>query len=510
MTAGFGDVFRCLNAFITMSELGPTHQDALARAGVEAELQRMTDRNAAQAAQSGGMEIVMARDQSALGALHRRDTTYAWYVTFVMCLCFTCSYMDRSILPLLVGPLERSLGLTDTTISLLQGAAFAVFYALFGLPLARVADNGNRRNLILAGVIAWSVATIGCGLARTIPELFLGRICVAIGEAVLAPAAVSIISDYFSAGFRARSLSIYSMGTYFGGGLALELGGTLLRVMGAKSALMTPIGPLESWRIVFITLGLSGVLLIPLLLGVKEPQRLNESGGAAGEQHTLREVLAEFGRKRAALFTCIIGFATIALGGQSLQTWAPTLFVRMHGWNLGGAGQRLGVFTLVLGPLGAIVGAVLAERLERAGRTDGKLVVGVISASGCVVMALMAAAPSEAMAFVGVVGMVFIVAFNFGIVQATMAELLPNRMRAIAAACYIASSNLLGLTLGPLMVGLLTEKVFHDPHMIAVSIRIVSPIAFLVAATILFSGRKAYRDAVKGPAEPALAPFRVA
>jgi MFS family permease len=204
----------------------------------------------------------------AVAPLQKQNSAYAWWACAILCLCFTFSYMDRAVLPLLVGPLEKSLGLTDTTIGLLQGAAFAVFYALFGFPLARIADNGHRRNLIMVGVAVWCAATIGCGLARDVPQLFLGRICVAIGEAVLQPAAVSILSDYFSPRYRTRALSVYSMGVYFGGGLALGLGGTLIRAIGPAGGLLPPLGHLETWRMVFVVLGASGFVLLPLLLGL--------------------------------------------------------------------------------------------------------------------------------------------------------------------------------------------------------------------------------------------------
>ena len=425
-----------------------------------------------------------------------RDSGYAWYVAAVMCLGFCISYMDRSVLPLLVAPLERSMKLNDTGVSLLQGAAFGIFYALFGFPLARLADRANRRNLILIAVLVWSAATVACGLARTVPQLFAARICVAIGEAVLAPAAVSIIADYFSPSLRNRALSIYSMGVFFGGGLSLGLGGTLLRSLGPHGVTATPIGPLDSWRIVFIALGLGGLVLVPLLLAVREPARLAEHGGADDGPASLQEVARVFSRKRAALLAVIVGFAGLALGAQTLQAWAPTMFVRLHHWNVGSAGQRFGVFTFVLGPLGALTGAFLADALERAGRADGKLLVGLLSSVFCVGVSILATLPLEPVAFFGVVSLQFFVAFNFGLVQAALAELLPNRMRALGSACYVATTNLVTATLGPLIVGLLNDRVFHDPNMVAVSIRWVSPAAFVLAGLVLAFGLRSYRSSV--------------
>ncbi len=190
------------------------------------------------------------------GPPHAQDTVYAWYVSFVMAASFAFSYMDRSILPLLVGPLEHSLHLTDTTFSLLsRGRLRCLLCAFRHSPLARVIDNGHRRNLILVGVVVWSLATAGCGLARTIPELFLGRIVVAIGEAVLAPAAVSILADYFSPRLR-DPLPKY----LFNGGLhrrrpVTEPGRHPVARTAQGGGRPTPFGVLENWRIVFLVLG---------------------------------------------------------------------------------------------------------------------------------------------------------------------------------------------------------------------------------------------------------------
>ncbi|MDR6530199.1 MFS family permease [Caulobacter rhizosphaerae] len=438
----------------------------------------------------------MTKQATGDAAPPRQDSPYGWWVCAVLCLCFTFSYMDRAVVPLLVGPLQKAFGLSDTGIGLLQGLAFAVFYALFGFPLARVADNGHRRNLILAGLVVWCLATVGCGLARTTPQLFAGRILVAIGEAVLMPAAVSILSDYFSTKARTRALSLYSMGVYFGGGLALALGGALMRAVGPRGAVLWGFGHLETWRLVFVVLGLAGLALVPLLLSVREPVRLSDSGGKALGASSLAELAAEFSRKRGALLAVVLGFATLALGGTTFQAWAPTLFVRQHGWAISHAGQALGLFTIVLGPAGAIVGALLAERLAKAGHSDSKLRVGLLSAGGCCVAGLLATAPWVKVAFSAIVCMQFLIGFNFGLVQASLAELLPNRMRAVASACFVAASNLLAATLGPLLVGVLNDRVFHDPMMIATSIRIVAPSAFALAGVVLMLGLRPYRQAL--------------
>jgi MFS family permease len=346
----------------------------------------------------------------------RDGGAYAWYACLVMMLLLAISYMDRSVLALLVVPIEITFGVRDTTMGLLQGAAFAVVYVLFAFPLARLADRGNRRNLIVYGVIAWCAATICCGLARSVPQLFVARMLVAAGEAVLMPAAVSILSDYFGPKSRARALSVYSIGLYLGSGLAMGGGGALMKAFGPTGAALPVVGALESWRLVFILLGVVGLLIVAPLLGVREPPRVGDNGHSAEGALPVKEMRREFARIRTAILGTIIGFALISLGATTINAWGATLFLRSHGWSIGNAGLRLGALTLILGPLGAITGGVVADRLAKRGRIDAKPFVGMLSASGCVVAALVLTLPSTALALIGIGLANYLIGFNFGIV----------------------------------------------------------------------------------------------
>jgi MFS family permease len=429
----------------------------------------------------------------------RRDGgRFAWYVCLVLMLLLAISYMDRSVLALLVAPIETAFSVRDTTMGLLQGAAFAVVYVLFAFPLARLADRGNRRNLIVYGVIFWCGATICCGLAQSIHQLFLARMSVAAGEAVLMPAAVSILSDYFGPKSRARALSVYSIGLYLGSGLAMGGGGALMKVLGPAGAAVPMMGVLASWRIVFIVMGLVGLFVVPLLMGVREPQRLGDDGHSAEATLPFKQMMRELKTKRAAVFGTIIGFALISLGATTINAWGATLFLRTHGWTIGDAGLRLGAVTLVFGPLGAISGGVAADWLAKRGRVDAKPFVGMLSASGCVAGALVLTLQSTLIAIIGVGLVNYLIGFNFGIVQAGLADLLPNRMRAVISALYIATTNIFAATLGPLLVGILNDRVFRDPAEIAISLRVVAPSAFLLAALTLWLVLPAYRLALAG------------
>jgi MFS family permease len=245
-------------------------------------------------------------------------------------------------------------------------------------------------------------------------------------------------------------------------------------------------------------MGLVGLLVVLLLIGVREPRRLGDDGHSAEATLPFKHMMLELKAKRTAVFGTIIGFALIALGATTINAWGATLFLRTHGWSIGNAGLRLGALTLVFGPLGAITGGVAADWLAKRGRVDAKPFVGVVSASGCVVGALVLTLQSTMIALIGVGLVNYLIGFNFGIVQASLADLLPNRMRAVISALYIATTNIFAATLGPLLVGILNDHVFREPAQIAMSLRAVAPSAFLLAALTLWYVLPAYRRAL-GP-----------
>ena len=141
---------------------------------------------------------------------------YAWYVVAVLMFAYMVAFVDRQILSLLVQPIKRDLGVTDTQIGLLAGFAFAIFYSVLGVPIARLADRTNRKTLITVGVVLWSVMTAACGLTKTYWQLFLMRVGVGVGEATLSPAAYSMMADYFPPKKLARAIGVYAMGLIHG------------------------------------------------------------------------------------------------------------------------------------------------------------------------------------------------------------------------------------------------------------------------------------------------------
>src|SRR5688572_3708838 len=212
--------------------------------------------------------------------------TYSWYVVGVLTVTYTVSFIDRQIMALMIEPIRRDLGITDTQVSLLIGLAFAVFYTLLGVPIARLADRYSRRAIIAAGITVWCLMTAACGLARNYAQLFLARVGVGVGEAALSPSALSMLSDYFPKETRGRAIAVYNTGISLGTGLAMIVGGQVIaHVMAAPPVRVPGIGELFSWQTVFLVVGLPGLVMAALMATVKEPSRRERLRTADGNSY---------------------------------------------------------------------------------------------------------------------------------------------------------------------------------------------------------------------------------
>ena len=198
----------------------------------------------------------------------------AWYAVAVLVLAFVFSFVDRIVIALLVEPIKADLGISDFGIGLLQGFAFALFYALLGIPIGRLSDRVSRRGIIATGIAIWSLMTAACGLARSFFGLFLARVGVGVGEATLSPAAYSMISDYFPREQLGRALGVYQSGALLGAGIAFLVGGAAVQMLSVYDGQVLPVlGEVRMWQLAFFVVGLPGLLVALLMLTVKEPAR---------------------------------------------------------------------------------------------------------------------------------------------------------------------------------------------------------------------------------------------
>jgi len=382
---------------------------------------------------------------------------YAWYVVSVLMIIYVFSFIDRQILSLLVEPIKKDLGVSDTQVGLLGGFTFAVFYTFFGIPLGRVADRRSRRGLIAIGLIFWSIMTAGCGLAQKFWHLVLFRMGVGVGEATLSPAAYSLITDYFPPRRLSLAISVYSMGIYIGSGLALIFGGLIIKYsMTAEGMALPLLGELRGWQLVFLAVGLPGIPIAALLATIREPIRRGV------KKHVETPELVSYLRDNAAAFTLhSLGFSLIALVGYAFMYWVPTFFIRTHGWTPMQAAQGFGLSILVFGSLGIIFGGYIADRLRQRGLIDGNirtcLAVALLAVPLGVAAPLM---PTATLALVLLCAVNFVLAMASGTAPAVIQQMMPGAMRGQASAIYLFIVNLVAMGIGPVSVGFLNDRLF--------------------------------------------------
>src|SRR6266404_2162775 len=422
----------------------------------------------------------------------------AWYACAVLFLGLTLAFMDRAIISLFIIPIQRDLHLSDTQISLLVGFAFAVFYALFGLPVARWIDGGRRKTIAAMGVAVWSVASSSCGLATNFWQLFLGRVGIGAGEASVTPAGVSLLADLFPPSRRGVAMGVFYAGIFAGSGCALILGGSLWHSLGDRQILLPLAGPLHSWQVILILVGALGLLVAPLTMTIREPQRLDGGRRAVTGNVPLAAVFQYYKTHAGTLVGHNVGFCLLNFTLYAGVAWFPTLLVRTQGWTIAQAGATAGLMTLVLGPISTAAGGTLVDALARGGRTDGKLLVSIGAAGMCALAsAMIALNPTPGMIVVALGFLLFFGNSTLPLAPGALQEIMPNAMRGQATAIYVAVTNLIGGGLAATTVAVLTDFVFHDKAKLNVSFGLVGSIACVLSALTLASTLRAFRITAK-------------
>lgn len=420
---------------------------------------------------------------------------YAWYVVVVLLFAQAFSFLDRMIMGLLVGPIRESFQISDTQYSLLAGLAFSLFYAIMGLPLARIADSKSRRNLIAAGIAVWSIMTALCSLAKGFWPLFFARMGVGVGEATLAPGAYSMITDYFPKSILGRALSVYMIGVTLGSGFAYMLGGVVVDYVEHMDPVVLPLlGVIQGWQLTFLIVGLPGLGMSLLMLAtVREPPR---QGVSAADANSIpfKDVIDYLWQRRSAYGGLIFGVAVFIMVVYALNLWGPTYFIRTFGYSRAEAGWAFGLIMIGSGTAGLLLAGSVADAWMQRGVRDAyvrTIIMSIICITPCVV----------ALGFVtnDVAGMVlmslavFFSAFQGGISGGTLQLMTPNRMRGQVIAVYQLFANLIGLGLGPTVVAATTDYVFGYDEAIGKSIALCGAILCPLGAWLLWRSLPAIR-----------------
>lgn len=409
---------------------------------------------------------------------------YKKYVLLLLTGVYVFNFIDRQILVILQESIKEELALSDTQLGLLTGLAFAIFYVTVGLPIARLADRYNRKNIISISLAVWSAMTVVSGFASNFVQLLLARIGVGVGEAGGSPPAHSIISDYFPKEKRGTALSIYSMGIYIGILFGYLCGGWLDEYFG--------------WRTALMVVGIPGLIYaILFFFSVNEPPRGMAENRTKEAQHmpTLSEVASLLWRKKSFRYIAF-GAGFTAFVQYGVGNWSPSLLARVHGMGRGEIGTWLSLAAGLGGALGVWLGGYMGDRL---GQKDAKWyllfpvimilislpftllmlwtkssTICLISMAVCKICWTTYLAPCIAMAH-GLVGI---------------------RMRALASAILFLVLNLIGLGMGPLVIGAISDQLnaAHGTSGLVMSLHVSLILLFLAIACFLIGARRIDHD----------------
>ncbi len=419
----------------------------------------------------------------------------AWSIVGLFCVAAILSYTDRQILGLLVDPIRADLHISDTDVGVLQGIAFAVIYSVAGLPLGRLADIFQRRLVILAGVGLWSGGTILCGYAGSFRMLFAGRLIVGIGEAALAPAAMSMIADMFPAARRGAAIGLFAMGMVIGGGAAISIGGTVLGLAAAHSFAGLPlIGALAPWRMVLVLLGLSGLPVLALLALVPEPHRRQTEVAGAEDGDGIVAVLRSLGVVKSALVPLVLGCALMSVGDFAMLSWTPALLARRYLLTSTAIGLALGLPIVLSGALASLGGGAISGRLARGQGPAGRLRFAAIAAATALPFALVGFTSSADQVIVAVAAW-SLFSTCAGIVGMTaIQEIVPDRARGLSASFISFGNIMLGLGGGATLTGYVTDHVFRDPLSVGRSLTLIIVPAAIAAILLFVAASRAVRS----------------
>lgn len=425
----------------------------------------------------------------------------AWATVMLLCFLYIFAYLDRLIFSLLIGGIKAEFGTSDTRLGLLVGASFATFYVLFALPMSRLVDRWNRRRLIFVAALVWNGMTAASAFAPNFETLVVMRIGVALGEAVLAPAAMSIIGDLFRREDRTRPIAIFVGAGSVGASGSLVFGAGIVQLAALPTiTALAVIGGLEAWRLTLFLLGTPG-LIFTLAFGLmsREPKRLDH---AEQEHPSLADVARHFKSQFGAYAAIIITPCLLGISGMAMLTWYPTYLVRNFAMDVAQAGYGFGLIGLIGTPFAVVAGPGLMNLINRRGRDDGYTWVCLIGSLATVplIIACMAAQTTFAsLAFAAPAYFLILTVSNLAIVS--MPLLAPSRLRGQAMALFMFVGVLVSLGFGPYIVAFVSEDLFPGDAGLGKAMTAVTCVVVPLYVAGLLVTRKAFATAMRVAAE---------
>jgi len=420
----------------------------------------------------------------------RTSNTYGWYVAFILLIGFTFSFIDRQVLNLLVVPIQNDLNITDTQISALQGLAFVITYVGLCVPIGRIIDKTHRVSVMIIGLLVWSAATIACGFSKNYISMFIARMGIGAGESTVHPGSISILGDYFDSDKIASPMSIYLLGPYLGAGIAMIFGAQVLDWTSQMDSnfILPLVGEVAPWQLTFIAVGLPGVLVACLFLTIREPKRRIQE--IESQEAPSFKKIAEYIKNNWQVYgAIIIGNSCLIILLYGLQSWVPTMLLRVYEWDLIQSGRIYGLIAMFAGSAGVLSGPFVLNLMNK-NNIDAphfKLAIfGISMASLSLVLLPFQANVNIALIFVTLAS--FFVTLPLAGTSSAMVIVSPNRIRGVITGIYVVVTSVFGLVLGPFLVASSTDFIFQDPNAVAKSLALVSVLIGPVGIFFMLKG----------------------
>ena len=419
---------------------------------------------------------------------------HSYSAVAILTLAQIFAFIDRQIPSMLVEPIKQDFNLTDSQIALLGGAAFSIFYAIMALPIGYAVDRYQRTKVLGTGIFLWSLMTALAGLANSFGKLFGARIGVAVGEAVMAPTSVSLVSDSFPENKQGKPMGIITAGVYIGIGITLLGGGILIDYLTSIGGITLPlIGYLKPWQATFMIVGIPGLVLAIAAFYLKEPQRLEEQIDTQLKDR--KNVFLHLKEHRKTLIPMFGGLIFMALIFYSFSFWAPTMMIRTFDISLTEVGFILGMITIISSITGTIAAGSAVDYLRNKNYSDAPVRAAMIA----VILALppiisLSFVQSELGAWICIALYLLFISSFAPLGLLAISGVSTGNVKGQTAAIHAFLMMAFGLSLGPQLTAFFTDFVFVDPNLLINSVSLTGLIVLPISALLFKLSLSRYRE----------------
>lgn len=423
------------------------------------------------------------------------DKKHSYSAVAILTLAQVFAFIDRQIPSMLVEPIKQDFNLTDSQIALLGGAAFSIFYAIMALPIGYAVDRYKRTKVLGTGIFLWSLMTALAGLANSFGKLFGARIGVAVGEAVMAPISVSLVSDSFPENKQGKPMGIITAGVYIGIGITLLGGGFLIDYLTSIGGITLPlIGYLKPWQATFMIVGIPGLVLAIAAFYLKEPQRIEDQ---VDSSHIVdrKNVFLHLKEHKKTLIPMFGGLIFMALIFYSFSFWAPTMMIRTFDISLTEVGFILGMITIISSITGTIIAGSAVDYLRNRNYTDAPVRTAMIA----VILALppiisLSFTQSELGAWICIALYLLFISSFAPLGLLAISGVSTGNVKGQTAAIHAFLMMAFGLSLGPQLTAFFTDFVFVDPNLLINSVSLTGLIVLPISALLFKLSLNRYRE----------------